>query len=576
MRRSHSRLTHGLVAAIVAVLLGCTVAPDSPDGPTEPWFEEVSGQLGIEFVHRSGARGDLLFPEIMSGGVALFDADGDQDLDLYFVQGGDPSGGASGTGDDAPNELWRNDGASFHRVTEGVDDPPGYGMGVAAGDIDGDGDVDLFVTRLGADALLRNDTRQGNGTEPAGPIRFTDITREAGLAADSGWSSSAGFFDADGDGDLDLFVVRYVYWSPTSDLDCDAPSGGPDYCSPLSYSAPLPDLLYRNQGVDASGTLSFREVSTKAGLRSAFGNGLGLAFLDFDGDQDLDVFVANDQTPNQLWRNAGDGTFVDVAAEMGCAVDPNGQARAGMGVAAADLDDDGDAELLVVNLERQADTLLRNEGAFFADITAAAGLGALSRRYTRFGVGLMDFDHDGYLDLYLANGRVTLPAGVALGDDPFVEPNLLLAADADGSFHLVGPSGGTEPVLVATSRAAAFGDLDGDGGIDVVVVNRQGRAHVLRNRRAANGHWLVFDLENLPGRSAIGTEVIVHWAGRALHRWVAPASSYQASHDPRVHFGLGDKGSKTEIEGVEVRWPDGGVQQLSPLRIDRRHRVVRR
>ena len=288
--------------------------------------------------------------------------------------------------------------------------------------------------------------------------------------------------------------------------------------------------------------------------------------------------MANDQTPDQLWRNLGDGRFRDVAPEMGCAVGITGEARAGMGVATADLDDDGDFEVFVVHLERQADALWRNEGAFFRDMTGISGLGSASRRFTRFGVGFVDFDHDGHQDLYVANGRVTLPAssGVPIAEDPFAEPNLLLAGAPDGRFHLAEPAGGTEIPLVATSRAAAFGDLDGDGGVDIVVVNRDGRAHVLRNLSADRGHWLLLELVNWPGRTHLGAQATVHWRGRTFRRRSAPTSSYQSSHDPRLHFGLGvGSPGAPDRATVEVRWPDGTVENIGSLAIDRLH-VVRR
>ena len=568
-----------LIAVALLGLSACGVGEtlDGPvEEPIEPWFEEVSGELGLDFRHRSGAAGELLFPEIMSGGVALLDADLDGDLDIFFVQG-------AYRRDEAPGELWRNDGGRFSRVEPFLESSSGdpssntvsdYGMGVAAGDVDADGDVDLFVTSAGRDRLLLNETVFGEvDISPA--IRFVDAT-DAGFGGETGasgdaWSSSAGFFDADADGDLDLFVTRYVRWSPASDLDCAAPSGGPDYCSPLSYSAPLPDLLFRNDGPDAAGRPIFREISSQAGLRRSSGNGLGLAFLDLDQDQDLDVFVANDQTANHLWRNLGDGRFEDVAAEMGVAVGPSGQARAGMGVATADLDDDGDQEILVVNLERQADALLQNEGAFFRDVTGARGLGTVSRALTRFGAVFGDFDLDGSLDLFLANGRVTRPAGssTAAEGDPFAEPNLLFAGDASGRFQ---PRPVLEPNLSATSRAAAGGDLDGDGRLDLVVANRDGPAHVLRNVRP--GHWLLLDLVNSPGRTAVGTRVGVRVGDRTLYRFVSPASSYQSSHDPRLHFGLGSAADLGEVV-VEVQWPDGTLEDFGPLAVDRVH-VIRR
>ena len=346
---------------------------------------------GIDFRHVPGASERYLMPEIMGGGAALLDVDGDGDLDAYLVQ----SGQSPVTASSSPavgNQLFLNEGdGTFVPARESGAEDPGYGMGVTAGDYDNDGDIDLYVTNVGANVLLRND---GNG-------RFEDVTEFASVG-DPGWGTAALFADLDNDDDLDLFVVNYVNWSLGIERDCyDYGTGARNYCDPDNYDAPTHDRLYRNDG---DGT--FTDVSIEAGLGGVRGNGLGAISADFDRDGRLDVFVANDKTMDRLWLNQGELLFRDEALLWGCAMDDHGVAKAGMGVAAADTDNDGDSELLVVNIEGETDSFFRNEGAYFTDATATVGLATTSRGYTRFGVALADFDNDGRLDLYEANGRV--------------------------------------------------------------------------------------------------------------------------------------------------------------------------
>jgi len=500
-----------------------------------PWFEEIAGRAGIDFVHRSGHGDRFFLPEIMGGGAALFDMDGDGDLDLFLVQSGslfDPSASAG-------HQLYRNRGdGTFENVTkESGINIRGYGMGVAAGDFDNDGHVDLYVTNFGPNVLLKND---GHG-------HFTDVTAKAGVAG-SGWSTSAAFLDYDGDGWLDLFVVRYLDWRRSAEVECFSLTGVPDYCSPRTYDLPTSSTLYHN---NRDGT--FTDVSERAGVSQAVGNGLGVVTGDFDGDGRIDIFVANDSTPNHLWLNQGNGQFREAALLRGCALDEDGRPKAGMGVHAADVDDDGRLDVLVVNLDGESDSFYRNRGAFFSDETAAVALRTVSRPFTRFGMALLDFNNDGYLDLYEANGRVGRQSEL-FSDDPYAEPSLLFRGLAGPRFEEVKPRGGTRPALVATSRGAAFGDIDNDGGIDIVVMNRDARPYLLHNVVRARGHWLMFRILDAHGRDALGAELTMSIGSRSIRRDVRAAYSYLSSNDPRVHVGLGNE---TRVRNVTVRWPDG-------------------
>ena len=541
------------VALVLVTLIagGCGRSPhetakEAPAADGSAWFEDVATRRGLGFVHQSGHKDHFLLPEIMGGGAALFDMDGDGFLDVYLVQSGSVLSPSS-TG----NRLFRNRGdGTFEDVTLGSGaDLRGYGMGVTAGDYDGDGKVDLYVTQLGHNVLLHND---GRG-------HFTDVTATAGVAS-AGWSTSSMFMDYDGDGRLDLFVLHYITWSSSAEVECRSLTGVLDYCSPGSYDAPTSATLYRNNG---NGT--FADVSEQAGFQTAGGNGLGVVAGDFNGDGRLDIFVANDGTPNNLWINDGHGRFEDRALIMGCAIDQDGKPKAGMGVHAVDIDDDGDLDLLVVNLDGETDSLYRNEHGFFVDDTAAVGLRTTSRPFTRFGAGLLDFNNDGLLDLFEANGRVGLQFNT-YSADPYAEPNLLFRGLPGGRFEEVKPRGGTTRVLVATSRAAAFGDIDNDGGIDVLVANRDGPPHLLHNIVRTRGHWIQFKVIDESGRDALGATVTAALEQRRIRRDVMAAYSYLASNDPRVHIGLG---SETRVRDVAVRWLDGRIELFGEFAADR-------
>jgi hypothetical protein len=531
-----------------AVSATAPAAPEAPAaGPADgvPWFEERAAASGLAFTHQSGHAERFYLPEIMCGGAALFDMDGDGDLDAFLVQSGDVT---APPGANPPSRLFRNRGdGTFDDVTGGSGaDVRRYGMGVAAGDCDNDGDTDLYVTAVGPNVLLRND---GGG-------RFTDVTQASGTG-DPGWGTSSGFLDYDNDGDLDLVVANYLNWSPAGELDCyNDLTGAIDYCSPGAYRAPSFSVLYRNDG---GGT--FTDVSEAAGIRARAGTGLGVLCGDVDGDGFTDILVANDGMMNHLWMNRGDGRFTESALAAGCAVDEGGLAKAGMGIAAADIDGDADLDFLVVNLRGQSDSLYRNLGGYFADATARSGIGPVSRPFTRFGAGWYDFDNDGALDLYEANGKVMRDADVH-AEDPFAEPNLLFRGTASGRFEEVRPRGGTRPLLLHTSRAAAFGDVDNDGGIDVLVANRDAPPCLLRNVAPGRGNWIMLRVLDEHGRDALGATVTMRAGDRTITADVRSAASYCAANDPRIHAGLGPE---TRLTAVSVRWPDGTRESFGDL-----------
>lgn len=544
---------------LVALLGGCDSGTRVADAPAPaaagaPWFEERASLAGLDFRHSTGAAGEYLFPETLGGSVALFDADGDGDLDLFFGQGGSLADRESVGGQ---HRLFENQGTgTFTDVTAGSGvDVPGYSMGVAVGDVDGDGLEDLYITNVGPNVLLRN---RGGG-------RFEDVTIAAGVAG-SEWSTSACFVDYDIDGDFDLFVCNYVSWSLESDKECFEASGRRTYCGPHSYNASMPDRLYRNEGGGR-----FVDVSEESGISARFGNGLGVVAVDVNDDGLPDLFVANDLAEDQLWIGLGDGTFRDEAYLAGVAVGSDGAERAGMGVDAADVDDDGDMDLIVVNLHGELDGFYRNEGRYFVECTTEVGIGAVTRKYTRFGVGFQDFDNDGDLDLYEANGRVTLVGQTFDEADPFAEPNVLLERTPDGKWRAVEPLGGTRPVLIDTSRGAAFGDVDGDGGVDIVVANSISAPYLLHNVVAERGRWIRARAVAASGSAAIGARVTLEREGKRFRRDIRPGFSFCSSSEPIAHFGLGET---LEEATLEVRWADGGREEFGPFAVDQQVTLV--
>ncbi|MEM7228836.1 MAG: CRTAC1 family protein [Planctomycetota bacterium] len=550
-----------LLPGIAWMLVACSGSTDetsstsnaSDNDAPRAIFDDVVDASGITFRHENGHVDRYLMPENVPGGAALFDMDDDGDLDVYLVQSGNP---VDPTANTLGNELYENLGDfKFRDVTEssGTGDT-GFGQGTACADYDNDGDVDLYVTNLGPNVLYRNN---GNGT-------FTDVTNTAGVGDDR-WGTSTTFLDYDKDGDVDLYVCNYINWSLEREQDCFNKMGSPDYCAPKNYSSPGVDVLYRNEG---DGT--FTDVTTAAGITSS-GNGLGVSSVDFDDDGWLDIFVANDQLPDQLWMNQRDGTFVDEANIRGCAVDSDGIAKAGMGVTAADIDDDGDFDVLVCNLSSETDSMYINDNGRFDDATLRAGLGATSKQYTRFGMGWIDFDNDTRLDLYQANGRVArVPK--TWSDYAYAEPNLLYMQSDSGRFEggVATVTSGETPI--ASSRAAAFGDLDSDGRMDIVVVNQLDSIHLLRNVADDAGNWLMIRVLNDDGADALNARVEVETDAGTFVRDVRPGYSYLASNDPRVHVGIGDA---TSARRITVTWLDGHTRVFENVAGNQVHTFTR-
>ena len=528
-------------------------------------FLEVSGQVGLDFVQHSGRTGAYYFPEISGSGCGFVDYDGDGDLDVYLVQAGrlQPPGDAGGrsslprTGADS-DRLYRNELAPgrplrFTDVTAAAGIATrGYGQGVAVGDYDGDGRPDLYVTSFGPNQLLRN---LGDG-------RFQDVTAASG-SDDPRWSTSAVFLDFDRDGWLDLFVANYVDYSFSIHKPCLSNQGRLDYCGPRSF-APLPHRLLRNLGDGR-----FQDVSARAGILSAKGNGLGVVADDLDGDGWIDLYVANDQMENFLWLNHKDGSFREVALERGAALSFDGTPEASMGVDAGDYDDDGDDDLFMAHLAGQKNTLYANQGrGVFEDRSLQSGLGPPSLARTGFGAGWLDYDNDGRLDLLVVNGAVLAIESLRAAGDPFPyhEPNQLFQNSGDGSFADVSREAGAAFAASGTYRGAAFGDVDNDGDVDVLVSQIDGPVRLLLNQVGSRNHWLGVRL--LTGkRDALGARAVLRRPGaRTLWRRVRADGSYLSASDPRIVFGLGGAAARGVLE---VDWPDGRRERFAGLPSDR-------
>ncbi|MCB1056368.1 MAG: CRTAC1 family protein, partial [Acidobacteria bacterium] len=502
--------------------------------------------------------------------------DGDGDLDAILVQGRNLADMAAGR--PAPpgggTRVFRNDltvdaaGKPTLRFTDVTEesglDARGYGMGVATGDYDDDGRIDLYWTGFGPNQLWHNESEDGE-------IRFRNVTEEAGVEDDR-WSTSASFVDLDADGRLDLFVANYVDFRLSNHRPCRSAGGRPDYCGPQSYH-PETDRLFINRG---DGT--FRDATATAGLAGEKGSGLGVVTADFDGDDRTDLYVANDLQRNFLWvrKDAAHDAlqFENVALERGCAVSMLGRAQASMGVVAGDIDNDGDSDLFMTHLSADTNTLYMNDGAgFFEDRSSASGLATPSLQATGFGTAFLDFDNDGWLDVFVANGAVKVIEAQARAGDPFPlkQPNQLFA-NRHGTFVDVSAEAGPELERLEVSRGVAVGDVDNDGRSDILLANNEGPARLLLNQAAPGTAWIGLRVLTASGRDALGARVEVV-LGDGTRRWrrVATDGSYLSANDPRVLVGLGDQ---EDVREVHVTWPGGHEETWRDLSTRRYHTLT--
>ncbi|MSQ96285.1 MAG: CRTAC1 family protein [Gemmataceae bacterium] len=515
-----------------------------PDGPL--WLKDITDEVGLDFVHDAGDLNQYQLPQIHGSGVALFDFDGDGRVDIYLLTHGGPKSKSI-------NRLFKNmpDG-SFKDVTEGSGlGIAGFNTGVAIGDVNNDGWPDVLVTQYGGVKLFLNNSK---GT-------FSDVTEEAGLKNPL-WATSASFVDYNRDGWLDLVVVNYLENDPS--FPCRTPSGAKEFCGPNAFPGTV-SKIFRNLGNARKGRVEFQDVTVAAGLSKAPAPGLGVYCADFNGDAWPDIFIANDGKPNHLWINQKEkGTFAEEAYLHGVAVDGAGMAQAGMGVAIGDIDGDGLFDLYVTHLATERNTLWRQgpKRGSFNDRTAAAGLVNSAWRGTGFGSLMGDFDNDGWLDLAVVNGRIARHTTTSLSYAPLGEPlmryaerNQLFRNEGLGKLRDVSESNAPFSGTPNVARGLASGDLNNDGGLDLVVTTVAGPARVFRNVAPKRGHWLrVQALDPRLKRDAYGAEVTIQAGTRKWLRIIQPSDSYQSSSDPRAHFGLGETAT---FDAVHVFWPDG-------------------
>ncbi len=547
----------GLVLAVAAPFAGGPKAPEGPAAVPRVQYVDVTAAAGIDVLHRHGGTGRKFYIETVPPGACWLDYDNDGWMDVYFVQSG-PLPGAPRDATSPHSRLFRNRGdGTFVDVTEqaGVGNAAGYGNGCTAGDYDNDGDEDLYVTNFGPSVLYRNN---GDGT-------FTDVTEQAGVR-NGLYATSAAWADYDNDGRLDLFVATYVDFTMDDQKFCgDVRKNRRSYCHPDAYGG-LPDVLYHNEGNGR-----FRDVAKEAGVWDPNGKGLGVVWFDMDNDGDLDLYVANDATPDALYRNDGNGRFTDMTYLSGTCCSEDGVPQSGMGTDAGDADGDGFLDLFVTNLSNETNELyhnLKGTGTFSND-TYRAGLGDVSLLSSGWGTAFFDFDNDGDQDIVVTNGHpmddIELDSDIiTYAQRPFLFENL-----GDGTYREIGRQAGAYFRAADVGRGLAVADYDNDGDLDVLFTPNDRKATLLRNDGgSAAGHWITIRLQGVrANRDAIGARVSVTAGGRRQVADVRSASSYLSQNDMRLHFGLG---KSARVDAIEIRWPVRGraIEKVGPVAAD--------
>ena len=538
----------GLKAICVFVVAGGAGLLGAPESASPLRFSDVTARAGIKFTHNSGRAGKKMLPETLGSGAAFFDANQDGWPDILLINSRDwkPRGRKS------LHALYRNNrNGTFTNVTAGSGlDVEMYGMGVAIADYDNDGHDDVYVTALEGDRLFHNE----------GEFKFRDVTKAAGIT-NASFGTSAAWLDYDKDGLVDLFVANYVQWTPESDLWCSLDGSTKSYCTPESYKGTA-SKLYRNVGGGR-----FEDVSRKAGVADPTSKSLGIAVLDFDVDGWPDLFVANDTQPNKLYRNNRNGTFGEEGVAAGVAYSEDGVARGAMGVDAADYDRSGRPHLLVGNFSNQMLALYHNEGTrLFVDEAPTSTVGRTSLLYLAFGVFFFDYDLDGHLDIFAANGHIEEEIGRVQPKVQYREPPLLFRNLGKGKYEHVGASLGADFNQPMVARGAAYADYDRDGDLDILVTNNHGPARLLRNDVRSGHNWICIKaVGSRSNRSALGAIVRVQSASGRQWSAVRSGSSYCSQSDLAQTFGLG---KDAQVQSIEIEWPSGAKDRIANVPVN--------